>query len=112
VQREDKVLVWLSGEIKSPPFSPDARIRAGFLLRRLQRGDRLEFPESRPMPSIAAHCHELRIQDGNQCWRIMYRIDPDAIVLLDSFKKKSRKTPKQVIERCRRRLYMYEESIK
>jgi hypothetical protein len=32
----DKPLVWLSGEIKTPPFGPEARFEAGFLLRRLQ----------------------------------------------------------------------------
>ena len=36
----DKPLVWLRGEIKSPPFSADARLEAGVLLRRLQRGER------------------------------------------------------------------------
>ncbi len=32
----DKPLVWLSGEIKTPPLSKDARIEAGYLLRMLQ----------------------------------------------------------------------------
>jgi hypothetical protein len=40
------------GEIKTPPLSPEARIEAGLLLRRLQRGERLEMPHSRPMPVI------------------------------------------------------------
>ncbi|MGH2372677.1 MAG: type II toxin-antitoxin system RelE/ParE family toxin, partial [bacterium] len=43
---EDKPLVWLHGEIKTPPFSATARIEAGVLLRRLQRGDRLSLPHS------------------------------------------------------------------
>jgi hypothetical protein len=29
-----KPLVWLHGEVKTPPFSKSARIEAGFLLRR------------------------------------------------------------------------------
>jgi len=33
---ESKPLVWMSGEVKTPPFSAEARIEAGFLLRRLQ----------------------------------------------------------------------------
>jgi len=37
----DKPLVWLHGEIKTPPFSSAARIAAGLLLRRLQRGGEL-----------------------------------------------------------------------
>ena len=50
----DKSLVWLYGEIKTPPFSDNARIEAGFLLRRLQRGDKLSMPQSRPMPEESA----------------------------------------------------------
>lgn len=34
-----KPLVWLKGEVKTPPFSAAARIEAGFLLRRLQQGE-------------------------------------------------------------------------
>jgi hypothetical protein len=34
----DKPLVWLHGEVKSPPFSHDGRREAGLLLRLLQRG--------------------------------------------------------------------------
>jgi len=34
-------LVWLKGEVKSPPFSPEARLEAGFLLRKLQMGESL-----------------------------------------------------------------------
>jgi hypothetical protein len=30
---EDKPIVWLHGEIKMPPFSKEAKLEAGFLLR-------------------------------------------------------------------------------
>ncbi len=33
----DKPLVWLQGEIRTPPFSKQARLEAGFLLRLLQK---------------------------------------------------------------------------
>ena len=59
----DKPLIWLHGEIKTPPLSVSARIEAGVLLRRLQRGEGLSLPESRPMPTIGPRCHELRIGD-------------------------------------------------
>jgi len=42
-------LVWLHGEVKTPPFSQEARIEAGTLLRRLQLGQTLSLPHSRPM---------------------------------------------------------------
>jgi len=104
----DKPLVWLHGEIKTPPFSKTARIEAGFLLRRLQIGEKLGLPWSRPMPSIGNRCHELRINDENLNWRIIYRIDADAIVILDVFQKQTQRTPRNVIERCKKRIQLYD----
>ena len=104
----DKPLVWLHGEVKSPPFSKAARLEAGFLLRQLQSGIKLSLSHSRPMPSIGARCHELRINDENKTWRIVYRIDDDAIIILEVFEKKSQTTPKYVIENCKRRLKQYD----
>ena len=101
-------MVWLHGELKTPPFSPGARIEAGYLLRLLQQGKRSAMPRSRPMPSIGARCHELRINDEKLTWRIIYRIDPDAIVILEVFLKKTAKTPKSVMEICRQRLNLYD----
>ena len=108
MEKPDKPLVWLHGEVKSPPFSQSARLEAGFLLRRLQKGDRLSLPCSRPMPTIGARCHELRIIDAGSAFRIVYRIDSDAIVILDVFQKQTQKTPQTVIDTCKRRIRMYE----
>ena len=105
---KDKPLAWLHGEVKTPPFSREARLEAGYLLRLLQRGESIGMPHSRPMPTIGARCHELRIQDTQQTWRIVYRIDPDAIVLIEVFSKKTGRTPKSTIERCRKRLREYD----
>ena len=106
----DKPLVWLDGEVKSPPFSDEARLEAGFLLRRLQGGENLALPHSRPMPSIARNCHEVRIVDHDATWRIVYFVDADAVVILDVFSKKTRATPKKVIDVCQRRLRLYREA--
>jgi phage-related protein len=100
----DKPLVWLHGEIKTPPFSSAARIAAGLLLRRLQRGEELGMPHSRAMTSIGAGCHELRIVDDRRSWRIIYHVTEEAIVVLHVFEKKSRKAPSRIIEVCQRRL--------
>ncbi len=105
---DDKPLVWLYGQVKTPPFSQAARLEAGFLLRRLQQGEALSLPQSRPMPGIGARCHELRIRDAEQNWRIIYRIDDDAILILEVFSKKSQTTPKPVIEICQQRLKQYD----
>lgn len=104
----DKPLVWLHSEIKTPPFSKNARLEAGFLLRKLQLGEMLSMPHSRPMPSIGSNCHELRITEKNLIWRIVYRIDTDAIIILHVFDKKTNRTPKQVLELCKRRLKLYD----
>ena len=85
----DKPLVWLHGEIRTPPFSPEARVEAGVLLRRLQAGEKLALPHSRPMPSVGTRCHELRIPDAHATWRIVYRLDPDAVVIAEVFSKKT-----------------------
>ena len=103
-----KPIVWLRGEVKTPPFSKGARIEAGCLLRLLQRGEPLGLPHSRPMPVIGPRCHELRINDAAATFRIMYRADPDAVVILEVFSKKTQQTPRTVIEACKRRLRDYD----
>jgi phage-related protein len=105
----DKPLAWLHGEVKTPPFSEEARIEAGLLLKRLQRGEKLSLPHSRPMPVIGPRCHELRIQDANTIWRIVHRIDSDAVIIAEVFAKKTQATPKGVIQACRSRLNRYDE---
>ena len=105
---KDKPLVWMHGEVKTPPFSKLARLQAGFLLRLLQRGEKIAMPHSRPMPSIGRKCHELRVADEKVSWRIVYRIDEDAIVILEVFSKKTGKTPKSIIDICRTRLREYD----
>jgi phage-related protein len=107
---KDKPLVWLHGEVKTPPFSKSARIEAGFLLRELQRGKTLSMPQSRPMPEIGARCHELRVVDQGVTWRLLYRVDRDAIVIADVFAKKTEKTPRGALDACRRRLKEYDDA--
>ena len=102
-----KPLAWLHGEIKTPPFGLAARLEAGYLLRRLQRGETITLLHSRPMPSVGANCHELRITDSNRSWRIVYCIDPLAIVILEVFAKTTQQTPKAVIMLCKQRLALY-----
>ena len=104
----DKPLVWLHGQVKTPPFSNKARIEAGILLRLLQQGEFIEMPRSRPMPAVGSRCHELRINDANVSWRIVYRVDAEAIVLLEVFAKKTSKTPNRIIDLCKKRIREYD----
>jgi phage-related protein len=104
----DKPLIILSGEIKSPPFSEEARIEAGMLLRRLQQGDVLSMPHARPMPSIGPRCLELRVLDKNVSWRIFCRVDADAVLVAHVMAKKTEATPKSIIKLCKDRLALYD----
>ena len=103
----DKPLVWLRGLVSTPPFSSEARVEAGFLLRLLQQGVSLSMPHSRPMPEIGIHCHELRIRDRSHNWRIVYAVTDSAIVILEVFEKKTEKIPRLVVETCRKRWNEY-----
>jgi phage-related protein len=110
VSPKDKPLLWLHGQVKTPPFSKTARIETGFLLRRLQQGEKLSMPQSRPMPLIATRCHALRVNDEGRTWRLMYRLDPDAILILAVLAKKTEKTPDEIIRICRKRLRDYDDA--
>lgn len=109
---EPKPLVILHGEIKTPPLSEAARIEAGTALRMLQMGMSLAMPVSRPMPSIGTRCAELRIVDGNVTWRIVYRVDVDAILVAEVFAKKTQATPQTVIAVCKKRFRHYDAVVK
>ena len=109
---KDKPLAWLDGEIKSPPLGQAARVEAGYLLRELQRGRSLGMPHSRPMSAIAPRCHELRVTDRQETWRVIYRVDADAIVIVEVFAKKTAQTPQGVLDTCRKRLKEYDDATK
>ena len=111
VSPRDKPVVWLKGEVKTPPFIANARMDAGFLLRQLQRGESLSLPQSRPMPDIGAGSHELRIADGQTTWRIVYCAAPEAVVILEVFAKKTTTTPNRVITDCKTRLAAFRKVL-
>jgi phage-related protein len=103
-----KRLIWLHGEIKTPPFSKEARMKTGSLIRLVQDKEVLSLPQSRPMPTIGPRCHELRVNDQDNTWRIVYRVDEDVVIIADVFSKKTQTTPNQVIDTCRARLKRYD----
>lgn len=103
-----KPLVWLSGEVKSPPFTPEGRIEMGQLLAHLQAGESLALPHSRPLPSVGPGVHELRVRDAGHNWRLVYRIDPDAIVIAAVFPKQSKPQQQREFDSAKRRLKTYD----
>jgi len=69
------------------------------------------MPHSRPMPVIGSRCHELRVTDASVTWRIVYRADPNAVLILEVFQKTTRATPQAVIGACRSRLNAYDRIV-
>lgn len=60
------------------------------------------------MPTVEPRCHELQITDEARIWRVIYRIDADAVIIAEVFSKTTNKTPKSVIDVCKRRLKDYD----
>ena len=110
--RGDKPVVGLAGEVKTPPFSKESRIEAGFLLRRLQKGESVGMPHARAMPGLGRRCVELRIRGQRMNWRIMVRVDEDAVIVAEVFEKKTRTTPAKVLAACKDRLKRYDQVAK
>ena len=107
-----KPLIWLHGQIKTPPFTADGRQEAGMLLRLLQEGEKLGMPQAEPLPSVGPRCGALRVRDAGHNWRIMYRLDDDAVLVLDVYTKKTRKIPDEVVSKCKLRLKQYDSAAK
>lgn len=107
-----KPLVWLFGEVKSPPFTATGRQEAGTLLRLLQEGEKLSLPHAEPLPAIGPRCGALRVRDAGHNWRIVYRIDRDAVLVVHVYAKKTRAMPGMLLEQCRRRLEQYDAAAK
>lgn len=55
------------------------------------------MPQSRPMPAVGPRCHELKVVDGGVAWRIVYRVDPEAILIVEVFAKTTAQTPAAVL---------------
>lgn len=42
----------------------------------------------------------------------MYRADPDAVLVLEVYSKKTRKIPDEIVECCKKRLKQYDTAVK
>lgn len=95
--------------MKTPPFSDAAREETGSLLRQVQYGNALSLPDSEPMPEIGPRCHEVRIPDRDHSWRVIYRIDPEHVLVVAVFAKSTQQTPEFIKAACRARLRRYDQ---
>lgn len=91
-------------------FGHRARVEAGVLLRRLQRGELPAMPHVRPMPVVGRRCHEIRVRDETKSWRLVVRVDSDAIVIAAVFQKTTRTIPGRIVDDCKRRLREYDRA--
>jgi phage-related protein len=65
-----------------------------------------------PLPDVGPRCGALRVRDAEHSWRIVYRIDFDAVLVIEVYAKKTRRIPDEVIERCKERLTQYDAAVK
>ena len=103
--RTPKPLFWLHGEVKTPPFTSAGRQEAGMLL---QEGEQLGMPQAEPLADVGPRCGALRVRDAQHNWRIMVRIDPDAVLVLEVYAKRTLQIPREVMQRCKQRLKQYD----
>ena len=70
------------------------------------------MPHAENLPIVGPRCGALRVRDQDHNWRIMFRVDADAILVLDVYSKKRRKIPDEVVSRCQRRLRQYDDAVR
>ena len=81
------------------------KIEIGTLLMVLQSGESLGEPQSKPMKSIHAKAHELRVKDKKGAYRVIYALSiKDQILVPHAFNKKTQKTLQKEIELSIKRL--------
>ena len=86
-------------------FPKDVRMRLGRGLFRLQMGEQLGMPNSRPMRGVAIGVSELRVkgEDGN-FRAFYYTASSRGVLVFHAFVKKTQRTPPLEIELGRQRL--------
>lgn len=99
-----KEVIWLGDSKKAVSTFPlHIKEDLGFQLYQLQQG---KMPtKSRPMKSIGNGVFELKEQDHQGWYRVVYTIQvKNKIYILHCFKKQSAKTPKADLELAKNRL--------
>lgn len=72
---------------------------------RLEEGQMLSMPLSRPMSSIGRGVHELRFKDRAGIFRVVYvLVGAGTVWFIHAFQKKSEKTPQEDIDIAKKRI--------
>jgi phage-related protein len=94
----EKPIDWRGSSLDDLREFPEAARRvAGYELRKLQRG---ELPDDwRPFPEVGSGVNEIRIDSPDGWFRVMYVAKfQEAIYVLHSFQKSTRKTARNDVE--------------
>ena len=76
----------------------------GYLLKKVQRGHRLPQSVCRPMRRVGKDCFELIVRTKHTSWRVIYRDDSDAVIVLAIYSLGQGRTSKRVVDTAKRRL--------
>jgi phage-related protein len=109
------IQVFLSDQTRDEAHNWPIEVRKdlGAILTKLQKGETVGYPDTKPMSVVAKGVFEIRLKDASGIFRAFYLIKTEhGIVVFHSFKKKSQKTPKHEIETARSRLHTYLEELK
>ena len=103
----DKQIYWIGSALEElSNFPKEAKRKAGFQLRAIQRGQKPT--DFKPMSAIGKGVEEIRIWTGD-AYRIFYVSKfEEAIYVLCVFQKKAQKTSKQDVELGQKR---YRETV-
>ncbi len=95
-----KEVIWHTKALEElRKFPGGIKQNLGYLIHRLQMGDKLTSPYSRPIKSVEIGVNELRVKDSTGAYRVFYYLKTQhGIILFHAFKKKTQKTPKKEIE--------------
>ena len=86
-------------------FPKEVRNRLGRGLFRLQMGEQIAMPNSRPMPAVAVGVSELRVKAEDGTFRAFYyTASSRGVLVFHAFVKKTQRTSPLEIELARKRL--------
>jgi phage-related protein len=86
-------------------FPDELRMDLADALARLDEGETLAMPLSRPMPILGPRAHELRLRGPSGTYRVVYMLHAGArVYVVHAFKKTTRATAKRDLDIARRRM--------
>lgn len=81
------------------------KFRLGRGLFRMQLGEQIGMPNSRPMPTVAPGVSELRVKGEDGIFRVFYYTASSlGVLVFHAFAKKAQRTPPLEMELARKRL--------